>query len=270
MRRGVRARIAGRGASRHGAFAPRRLRAYPPRPPPSQPYAYDALEPHIDAATMKVHHTGHHQAYTDNLNKALVTLKEISPELAAKPLAALLQDLPSIPEKVRGALRNSGGGYVNHALFFCTWMGPPGSPGVGPAPPAGPLADAIAASFGSLEKFKEDFSTAAATVFGSGWAWLVVDKTSGTPTLKVAASPNQDTPAMEAASVKTPILGLDVWEHAYYLKYQNKRAAYIAAFWNVVNWTVRITSEHGACQARAKRVPSACQARDVARSAPVL
>ena len=183
---------------------------------------------------MKVHHTGHHQAYTDNLNKALVALKAEAPELAALPLAELLQRLPEAPEKLRGALRNSGGGYVNHAAFFVQWMAPPGAPGVGPAPPAGPLADAIAASFGSLDKFKEDFSAAAATVFGSGWAWLVVDKTGGAPALKVVATPNQDTPAMEAG--KVPILGLDVWEHAYYLTYQNKRAAYIAAFWQVLNW----------------------------------
>ena len=179
---------------------------------------------------MKVHHTGHHQAYTDNLNKALATLKTLSPELAAKPLAALLQDLPSVPDAVRGALRNSGGGYVNHLWFFTLWMAPPGQEGVGPVPPSGPLADAIVAQFGSVDKFKEDFSAAAATVFGSGWAWLIVDKTGPTPVLKVMSSPNQDSPAMEAGNVKVPILGLDVWEHAYYLKYMNKRAAYIAAF----------------------------------------
>ena len=181
---------------------------------------------------MKVHHTGHHQAYTDNLNKALVSLKEADPALAALPLAELLKALPRAPEKLRGALRNSGGGYVNHALFFCQWMAPPGAPGVGPTPPAGALADALAASFGSVDKFKEDFSAAAATVFGSGWAWLIVDTTGGAPALKVVATANQDTPAMEAG--KVPILGLDVWEHAYYLQYKNKRAAYIAAFWNVV------------------------------------
>jgi Fe-Mn family superoxide dismutase len=186
---------------------------------------------------MKVHHTGHHQAYTDNLNKALAALATEAPALAALPLAELLQRLPEAPEKLRGALRNSGGGYVNHAAFFVQWMAPAGA-GVGGAPPAGALADAIVASFGSVDKFKEDFSAAAATVFGSGWAWLVYDKAAGA--LKVAATSNQDTPAMVAGTV--PILGLDVWEHAYYLKYQNKRAAYISAWWNVVN--VRGTEGH--------------------------
>ena len=162
---------------------------------------------------MKVHHTGHHQAYTDNLNKALVALKDLAPELAAKPLGELLQALPACPEKVRGALRNAGGGYVNHLQFFTLWMAPPGLPGVGPAPPAGALADAIGATFGSLDKFKEDFSAAAAAVFGSGWAWLIVDKTGGAPVLRVVPTINQETPAMEAG--KVPILGLDVWEHAY-------------------------------------------------------
>ena len=200
---------------------------------PALPYAYDALEPHIDAATMKVHHTGHHQAYTDNLNKALVSLKAEAPALAALPLSALLQRIPEAPEKLRGPLRNSGGGFVNHAAFFTQWMAPPGGAGVGPAPPPGPLADAITSTFGSLDKFKEDFSAAAATVFGSGWAWLIVDKTAG-GALRVVSTPNQDTPAMEAG--KFPILGLDVWEHAYYLKHQNRRAEYIESWWKVVNW----------------------------------
>ena len=187
---------------------------------------------------MKVHHTGHHQAYVNGLNGALATLKEASPELAALPLDALLKRISEVcgarlgacacalathahacppplqaPEKLRGPLRNHGGGFVNHKQFFTLWMAPPGGAGVGPAPPAGPLADALASTFGTLDKFKEDFSAAATTVFGSGWAWLIVDKTSGAPVLRVVATPNQDTPAMEAG--KHPILGLDVWEHAY-------------------------------------------------------
>ena len=200
------------------------------RPAPRQPYAYNALEPHIDEATMKVHHTGHHQAYTDNLNKGLEALRAAAPELAALPLDALLLRIADAPEAVRPVLKNHGGGYVNHKLFFCNWMAPPVA---GAAPPA-PLAAAIDAAFGSLDKFKEDFSAQAAKVFGSGWAWLVVDRTGAAPVLRVMATSNQDTPAMTAGL--TPILGLDVWEHAYYLKYQNKRAAYIAAWWNVVNW----------------------------------
>jgi superoxide dismutase, Fe-Mn family len=178
---------------------------------------------------MKVHHTGHHQAYTDKLNAAVEGLRAAAPELAALPLGTLLTRLADVPEKLRGPIRNNGGGFVNHKLFFCSWM----APGAGGAP-TGELAAAIDASFGSLDKFKEDFSNAAATVFGSGWAWLVVDRTTAPPTLRVAATPNQDTPAMTPGVV--PILGLDVWEHAYYLKYQNKRAAYISAWWNVVNW----------------------------------
>jgi Fe-Mn family superoxide dismutase len=210
-----------------------RARPRPPaRPPARQPYAYNALEPHIDEATMKVHHTGHHQAYTDNLNKGLDALKASGAEgaaLAALPLDALLQRLAEVPEAVRPAIRNHGGGYMNHRLFFCNWMAPP----TGAAPPA-ELAAAIDAAFGSLDKFKEDFSAAAAKVFGSGWAWLVVDRTGGAPVLKVVATSNQDSPAFTPGV--TPILGLDVWEHAYYLKYMNKRAAYISAWWNVVNW----------------------------------
>ena len=195
---------------------------------PALPYAYDALEPHIDEATMRVHHTGHHQTYTTNLNAALDKLKAAAPEQAALPLATLLQRLDAVPAALKGPLRNSGGGFVNHALFFTQWMAPPGAAGVGAAPPAdAAVTAAIVATFGSVEKMKEDFSAAATTVFGSGWAWLVVDRTSGAPVLKVAATPNQDTPAMTEGC--TPILGLDVWEHAYYLKYQNKRAAYIAA-----------------------------------------
>lgn len=176
------------------------------------------------------------QGYTDKLNQGIEQLKALNPELAALPLDKLLQRLPEVPDKVRGTIRNSGGGYVNHKWFW-SWMAPAaasGGAGAGGAVPTGELAAAIDAQFGSFAKFQEEFSAAAATVFGSGWAWLVVDKTSGTPVLKVAATANQDSPAMEAG--KFPVLGLDVWEHAYYLKYQNKRAAYISAWWNVVNW----------------------------------
>ena len=195
---------------------------------PALPYGYDDLEPHIDGATMRVHHTGHHQTYTTNLNAALEKLKAESPELAALPLATLLQRLDALPAALKGPIRNSGGGYVNHALFFTQWMAAPGGAGVGPAPPAGSaVAGPITAAFGSVDKMKEDFSAAATTVFGSGWAWLVVDRTGAAPVLRVMATPNQDTPAMTPGL--TPILGLDVWEHAYYIKFQNKRAAYIAA-----------------------------------------
>ena len=180
---------------------------------PALPYAYNALEPHIDEATMKVHHTGHHQTYTTNLNAALEKLKAADPALAALPLATLLQRLDSAPEALRGPLRNSGGGFVNHLWFFTEWMAPPGAPGVGPEPAPGALLDAILAKWGSVAAFKEDFSNAAATVFGSGWAWLVVDKTGGAPVLKVAATANQVNPNMEAG--KVAVLGLDVWEHAY-------------------------------------------------------
>ena len=169
----------------------------------------------------------------DNLNKGIDALKatgEAGQALAALPLDALLQRLADVPESVRPVLKNHGGGFVNHRLFFCAWMAPPAAGGGG-APPA-ELAAAIDQAFGSLDKFKEDFGAAAAKVFGSGWAWLVVDRTGGAaPTLKVMATSNQDTPAMTPGL--TPILGLDVWEHAYYLKYQNKRAAYISAWWNV-------------------------------------
>jgi Fe-Mn family superoxide dismutase len=183
---------------------------------------------------MKVHHTGHHQVYTDKLNGGIEALRKegaAGAALAALPLDELLQRLAEIPEKIRPVIRNHGGGYVNHKLFFCDFMAPPGQ---GDNKPTGSLAAAIDASFGSFDKMKEDFSNSAATVFGSGWAWLVVDTAAGNA-LKVAATSNQDTPAMQAATV--PILGLDVWEHAYYLKYQNKRVAYINAWWSVVNWS---------------------------------
>lgn len=186
---------------------------------PALPYAYNALEPHFDARTMEIHHTKHHQAYINNVNKAL----EAHPELAAKTVEDLVRGLADVPESIRGVVRNNGGGHANHALFW-TILGP----GCG-GTPSGALAEAIAATFGSFENFQTQFNQAAATRFGSGWAWLSVDKGK----LVVESTPNQDSPLSEG---RTPILGLDVWEHAYYLHYQNRRPDYIAAFWNVVNW----------------------------------
>jgi Fe-Mn family superoxide dismutase len=186
---------------------------------PSLPYAYDALEPHVDKMTMEIHHTKHHQAYINNVNKAL----EGHPDLAAKPIDELMRGLAGVPEAVRTAVRNNGGGHSNHTLFW-TIMGP----NAGGAP-AGELAAAIDGTFGSLDNFKTQFANAGATRFGSGWAWLCHDKGK----LVLESSANQDTPLSEG---RTPILGLDVWEHAYYLKYQNRRPDYIAAWWNVVNW----------------------------------
>ncbi len=187
---------------------------------PALPYAVDALEPYIDAKTMTVHHDGHHVAYTNNLNNAL----EGHPDLQNKSAEELLANLSSVPESIRGAVRNNGGGHVNHSLFW-TIMSPQGG-----GDPSGKVADAINQVFGSFEKFKEEFAKAAATRFGSGWAWLVVDQAGK---LAIVSTANQDSPLSDGL---TPILGLDVWEHAYYLKYQNKRADYIGAFWNVVNW----------------------------------
>ncbi len=188
---------------------------------PSLPYPYDALEPHIDKLTMEIHHTKHHAAYVNNLNKAL----ESAPELANKSLEELLaNNCALVPEKIRTAVRNHGGGHINHSLFW-EIMGPKAG-----GQPSGKLADAITQTFGSFEKFKEKFTEAALGRFGSGWAWLVYtpDKK-----LEVYSTPNQDSPLMEG---KTPILGIDVWEHAYYLKYQYRRADYVQAWWNVVNW----------------------------------
>lgn len=186
---------------------------------PDLPYAYDALEPHIDAKTMEIHHTKHHQAYISKANAAL----EGHSDLAAKSIEDLVSDLSSVPEAIRGAIRNNGGGHANHSLFW-TVMSPDGG-----GTPNGDLAEAIDSTFGSLDAFKEQFSNAAATRFGSGWAWLSVDGGK----LVVESTPNQDTPLSEG---RTPILGLDVWEHAYYLNYQNRRPDYISAFFNVVNW----------------------------------
>ncbi|MDF2275312.1 superoxide dismutase [Aeromonas caviae] len=187
---------------------------------PALPYAYDALEPHIDAKTMEIHHSCHHQTYINNLNAALADL----PELAALPLEALLARIDSLPAQVQGAVRNHGGGHANHSLFWQV-MSPQGG-----GEPDGELAAAIERDLGGLEAFKQAFTQAALSRFGSGWAWLVVD---GRGKLQVVSSANQDSPLMEGL---TPILGLDVWEHAYYLKYQNKRPDYIAAFYNVIDW----------------------------------
>jgi len=186
---------------------------------PKLPYAEDALEPYIDAQTMNIHHTKHHQAYINNLNAAI----EKHPDLAGKSLEELLADLNSVPEDIRTAVRNNGGGTYNHNLFW-EIMGPKmgGSP-------TGAMIKVLDASFGSFDAFKEEFTKAATTRFGSGWAWLVT-KGEG---LAVVSTANQDTPLSEGM---TPILGLDVWEHAYYLKYQNRRPEYISNWWNVVNW----------------------------------
>ena len=191
---------------------------------PSLPYAHDALEPHVDARTMEIHHGKHHQAYITKVNDAIA-----GSDLAIKSVEDLVSDLASVPDAIRGAVRNNGGGHANHSLFW-TVMGP-GKGGT----PSGDLAAAIDQAFGSLDAMKEQFSAAAATRFGSGWAWLYVD--SGA--LKVGSTANQDSPLMgsEIAGIGgTPILGLDVWEHAYYLNYQNRRPDYVSAFWNVVDW----------------------------------
>ena len=187
---------------------------------PALPYAYDALEPHIDARTMEIHHTKHHQAYVNNLNAAL----EKAPQLEGKSLDDLMRGINSVPEAVRTAVRNNGGGHWNHSRFW-EWMGPKRG-----GEPTGRLADAIKSSFGDFAKFKEQFAAAAAGRFGSGWAWLIDE---GNGKLSITSTPNQDNPLMDG---KKPLLGLDVWEHAYYLKYQNKRPDYVAAWWNVVNW----------------------------------
>jgi superoxide dismutase, Fe-Mn family len=186
---------------------------------PQLPYAYDALEPHIDKETMNIHHTKHHNTYVTNLNNAL----QGNEELLSKSVEEVVANLDAVPEAVRTAVRNNGGGHANHALFWQIL-----SPNGGGAP-TGELADAINNKFGSLESFKEEFAKAATTRFGSGWAWLSVSNGE----LEVSSTPNQDSPLMEG---KTPILGLDVWEHAYYLNYQNRRPDYISSFWNVVNW----------------------------------
>ncbi len=188
---------------------------------PQLPYGYDALEPHIDEQTMRIHHDKHHAAYVNNLNAAL----EGQAALQGKPVEDVLRGLDSVPEAIRTAVRNNGGGHWNHTLFW-ELMAPGGAKA-----PGGALAGAMDAELGGFEKFREAFAKAAATRFGSGWAWLVLDGGK----LAVTSTPNQDTPVMEGKHV---LLGCDVWEHAYYLKYQNRRPDYVAAWWNVVNWTV--------------------------------
>ena len=187
---------------------------------PPLPYAPDALEPHIDKMTMEIHHGKHHNAYVTNLNKAL----ESAPDLAAKTVEELLAaNCAGVPESIRTAVRNNGGGHINHSMFWKIMK-----PGGGGAP-VGNVAQAITGTFGSFDAFKEKFNAAAATRFGSGWAWLI----SSGGKLEITSTANQDSPVMEG---KSPILGVDVWEHAYYLKYQNRRADYLGAWWNVVNW----------------------------------
>jgi Fe-Mn family superoxide dismutase len=187
---------------------------------PPLPYAPDALEPHIDKMTMEIHHGKHHNAYVTNLNKAL----ESAPDLAGKPVEELLaNNCAIVPENIRTAVRNNGGGHINHSMFWQI-MGPNAG-----GSPVGNLASAINAAFGSFDGFKEKFNGAAATRFGSGWAWLLKSGSG----LEITSTANQDSPVMEG---KFPVIGLDVWEHAYYLKYQNRRPDYAAAWWNVVNW----------------------------------
>jgi Fe-Mn family superoxide dismutase len=187
---------------------------------PPLPYAYDALEPHIDEQTMRLHHDKHHQAYVNNANAAL----EKAPELQQKSVEELLRDINAVPEAVRTALRNNAGGHANHTLFW-EIMRPGGA-----AQPGGGLAKAIDQTFGGLDRFKEEFGKAALGRFGSGWAWLLLGRDGA---LAIESTANQDSPLMDG---KTPLLGCDVWEHAYYLKYQNRRPDYVSAWWNVVNW----------------------------------
>jgi superoxide dismutase, Fe-Mn family len=191
---------------------------------PQLPYAYDALEPHIDEQTMHLHHEKHHNTYVTNLNGAL----EKHPEADPGSVEDLLANIDQVPEDIRTAVRNNGGGHSNHSMFWQI-MGPSGQGG---GEPTGELREAIDRGFGSFEEFKEQFGGAAApgALFGSGWAWLIA---SSDGSLSIETTPNQDTPLMEG---KTPVIGLDVWEHAYYLKYQNRRPEYIEAWWNVVNW----------------------------------
>jgi len=187
---------------------------------PSLAYPYNALEPHIDARTMEIHHTKHHQAYINNVNNAI----KGKADLESKSVEQLIANINAIPEDIRNVVRNNGGGHANHT-FFWTIIGPKAG-----GLPQGKVAAAINQAFGSFDAFKEKFAQAATTRFGSGWAWLTLTKEGK---LEISSTPNQDSPLMEG---KTPILGIDVWEHAYYLHYQNRRPDYIAAFWNVVNW----------------------------------
>jgi len=188
---------------------------------PALPYAYNALEPHVDEQTMRIHHDKHHAGYVNNLNAAL----ESHAGLQAKTVDALIASLDDVPEAIRGAVRNNGGGHANHTLFW-EIMAPGGA-----KEPTGKLAEAITKTFGGVDKFKEAFAKACTTRFGSGWGWLARKKDGS---IEVYSTANQDSPIMEG---KVPLLGCDVWEHAYYLKYQNRRPDYVAAWWNVVNWT---------------------------------
>ena len=191
---------------------------------PDLPYAFDALQPSIDAQTMEIHHGKHHAAYVSKVNAAI----EGNTDLGSKSIEELISNISAIPEDIRGAVRNNGGGHYNHSLFW-TIIGPDAG-----GEPEGELSDAITKDLGGLDAFKESFSNAAATRFGSGWAWLCVSDGK----LCVCSTPNQDSPIMDVAECKgMPILGLDVWEHAYYLKYQNRRPEYVSAFWNIVNWS---------------------------------
>jgi superoxide dismutase, Fe-Mn family len=187
---------------------------------PPLPYPSDALEPHIDAQTMEIHHGKHHQAYITNANNALKDY----PQLAAKPVEELIADLNSVPEAVRTTVRNNAGGHANHSFFWLI-LGPNAG-----GTPKGKLGGAITSTFGSFDQFKEKFQAAGAARFGSGWAWLVINKAGN---LEITSTPNQDSPIMDGLK---PVFGVDVWEHAYYLKYQNRRPDYLKAVWNVVNW----------------------------------
>jgi Fe-Mn family superoxide dismutase len=186
---------------------------------PKLPYPYDALEPHIDARTMEIHYTKHHQAYIDNVNRAIK-----GTDLEKKTVEDLISDLNAVPDNIRTVVRNNGGGHANHS-FFWKIMGPNAG-----GEPKGKLADDIKSAFGGFDDFKEKFAAAGVGRFGSGWAWLIKNKNGS---LEIISTPNQDSPLMDG---NTPILGVDVWEHAYYLKYQNRRADYLKAWWNVVNW----------------------------------
>lgn len=185
---------------------------------PPLPYSYDALEPHIDEATMKLHHGKHHQAYVDKLNAAIA-----ASEWESKSIDEIMVSLDKVPDKIKAAVRNNGGGHYNHSLFW-QWMSPTGG-----GEPTGKVAEAISAKFGSFAKFKEEFEAAGMSRFGSGWVWLIQDGSE----LSITTTPYQDCPVSEGKKV---LLGNDLWEHAYYLKYQNRRPEYLAAWWNVVNW----------------------------------
>ena len=187
---------------------------------PPLPYPVDALEPHIDAKTMEIHHDKHHQAYITNANNALKDY----PQLAARPVEELIADLSAVPEAIRTTVRNNAGGHANHSFFWLI-LGPNAG-----GSPKGKLADAITSTFGSFDQFKEKVQAAGAGRFGSGWAWLVINKAGS---LEITSTPNQDSPIMDGLK---PLLGIDVWEHAYYLKYQNRRPDYLKAVWNVINW----------------------------------